>query len=306
MNKTHKKTDSHHFATTNNKMLSLPNKSANQEEDEGLANNILLGKETLRVGYMRSALADNTSFINQYFDCGTYQDTRNNGASFAKGTTCLAFLYQGGVIVSVDSRASQGAYNGSQTVQKVIEINAHLLGTMAGGAADCLFWQRNLGMQVRIWELRNKQRITVATASKMLQNIMNQYKGMGLSMGTMVAGWDKNGPGLYYVDDDATRLQATLKYPTFAVGSGSTYAYGILDTNYRYDLTDDEAIELGKRAIFHATHRDAYSGGVNNVYVVKQTGWTKVFSGDTYENFVRYKEERRVDEAQRALAAVDL
>ena len=25
-----------------------------------------------------------------------------------------------------------------------------------------------------------------------------------------------------------------------------------------------EAIELGKRAIYHATHRDAYSGGVIN------------------------------------------
>ena len=33
---------------------------------------------------------------------------------------------------------------------------------------------------------------------------------------------------------------------------------------YRYDLTVEEAIELGKRAILHATHRDAYSGGTNN------------------------------------------
>lgn len=33
---------------------------------------------------------------------------------------------------------------------------------------------------------------------------------------------------------------------------------------YRYDMTVEEAIELGKRAILHATHRDAYSGGVNN------------------------------------------
>lgn len=33
---------------------------------------------------------------------------------------------------------------------------------------------------------------------------------------------------------------------------------------YRYDLTVEEAIELGKRAIVHATHRDAYSGGINN------------------------------------------
>ena len=38
----------------------------------------------------------------------------------------------------------------SQTVKKVIEINPFLLGTMAGGAADCQFWQRNLGMRVRL------------------------------------------------------------------------------------------------------------------------------------------------------------
>ncbi len=36
----------------------------------------------------------------------------------------------------------------SQTVKKVIEINPFLLGTMAGGAADCQFWERNLGRQV--------------------------------------------------------------------------------------------------------------------------------------------------------------
>lgn len=36
----------------------------------------------------------------------------------------------------------------SQTVKKVIEINPYLLGTMAGGAADCQFWERNLGRQV--------------------------------------------------------------------------------------------------------------------------------------------------------------
>jgi len=47
-----------------------------------------------------------------------------------------------------------------------------------------------------------------------------------MSMGTMVAGWDKTGPQLYYCDDDGTRLHGNL----FSVGSGSTYAYGVLDT----------------------------------------------------------------------------
>lgn len=237
-------------------------------------------------------LGDAGAFVRAHFGPGTYADTKDKGRSFDKGTTCLAFIFQGGVLVSVDSRASQGPYVGSQSVQKVIEINKNLLGTMAGGAADCLFWERNLALQVRVWELRNKQRMTTAAASKLLANTLAQYRGMGLSMGTMICGWDKTGPGLYYVDDDATRLKAKPSSPYFAVGSGSTYAYGVLDTSYRFDLSDDEAIRLGRRAILHATHRDAYSGGINNVYLVKEAGWTKVWSGDTLLTFKEFEQER--------------
>ncbi len=148
---------------------------------------------------------------------------------FNRGTTTLAFKYQGGVIVSVDSRATGGSYIASQTVKKVIEINPYLLGTMAGGAADCQFWERVLAKHCRIYELRNKERISVAGASKILANMIYSYKNMGLSMGTMIAGWDKRGPGLYYVGDDGTILSNNI----FSVGSGSTYAYGILESEYK-------------------------------------------------------------------------
>jgi len=241
------------------------------------------------------------AFVREHFSPGTYEDDGSKRAAFDKGTTTLAFVFQGGVLVSVDSRASQGPYVGSQTVQKVIEINAFLLGTMAGGAADCLFWERNLGRQCRLHELQNKERISVAAASKLLANNMIQYRGMGLSMGTMVAGWDKTGPQLYYVDDDGTRLHAKKTMPYFSVGSGSTYAYGILDTAYRWDMTEEEAVELGKRAIYHATHRDAYSGGMNNVYLVKENGWEKMFRGD-----VAALHDRYVAEATAAATAMDI
>ncbi|KAJ1550265.1 Proteasome subunit beta type-5, partial [Cladochytrium tenue] len=128
---------------------------------------------------------------------------------------------------------------------------------MAGGAADCQFWERELGRRCRLYELSNKERISVAAASKLLCNMVYSYKGMGLSMGTMVTGWDKTGPNLYYVDNDGQRLKSHL----FSVGSGSTYAYGVLDAGYRKDLTPEEAIDLARRAIYHATYRDAYSGG---------------------------------------------
>ncbi|KAL4654466.1 hypothetical protein ACB092_01G380700 [Castanea dentata] len=40
-----------------------------------------------------------------------------------------------------------GGYISSQSVKKIIEINPYMLGTMAGGAADCQFWHRNLGIK---------------------------------------------------------------------------------------------------------------------------------------------------------------
>ena len=50
---------------------------------------------------------------------------------------------------------------------------------------------------------------------------------------------------------------------------------------------------LGKRAIYHATHRDAYSGGINNVYHVQETGWVKVGSWDVNELHYLYADEKK-------------
>lgn len=200
-------------------------------------------------------------------------DARNPDAriKIQHGTTTLSFIYEGGIVVCVDSRASAGSWIASQSVKKVLEINSYLLGTMAGGAADCQFWQRWLGSQCRLYELRNKERISVSSASKVLANVMYQYKGSGLSMGTMICGYTKfDKPEIYYVDSDGSRVPGSM----FCVGSGQTFAYGVLDEGYRWDLTQEEALALGKRAILGATHRDAYSGGSVNVFHMTPAGWT--------------------------------
>ena len=213
-----------------------------------------------------------------------HQHPTESGLKYSHGTTTLAFVFKLGVLVAVDSRASMGSYIGSGTVKKVIPISRYLLGTMAGGAADCSFWERNLAKECRIHELREGRRISVAAASKLLANNMFQYRGMGLSMGTMIAGWDEaKGPELYYVDDDGTRLKGNR----FSVGSGSTYAYGVLDQGYQFDMSVEQAVELGKRAIYHATHRDAMSGGTINVFAITVDGVKQYFKGDMNELHVR-------------------
>lgn len=156
---------------------------------------------------------------------------------FNHGTTTLGFIYQGGVVLSVDSRATGGQYIGSQSVRKVVEINDLLLGTLAGGAADCTYWYRVLTMECRLYELRNKKKISLAAATKIMNNIIYSYKNSGLSMGMILAGGDTKQVSLYYLDSDGTRTTGKI----FSVGSGSMFAYGVLDSGYRWDLTDEEA-----------------------------------------------------------------
>jgi 5'-3' exonuclease/20S proteasome alpha/beta subunit len=215
---------------------------------------------------------------------------------FAHGTTTLSFAFQGGIIAAVDSRASLGSFVGSKTTQKVLPVSSHILGTMAGGAADCQHWIRALKKEALLHELtEDGRRMSVARASRILANHLYALRGYDLSVGTMIMGYDDHGinskddhdtrsstPYIYYVDNTGLRIQGDM----FAVGSGSTFALGILDTEEnRYNLSVDEAVALGIKAIRHATFRDAYSGGYINVFLITpKDGWRKVYTEDIARN----------------------
>lgn len=50
--------------------------------------------------------------------------------------------------------------------------------------------------------------------------------------------------------------------------------------------------ELGRRSIYHATHRDAYSGGIVRVYHIKPTGWVNISNEDCMDLHYKYKAEK--------------
>jgi 20S proteasome subunit beta 5 len=217
---------------------------------------------------------------NGLFESEDENDESSAGAAppleFAHGTTTLSFIFDGGIVAAVDSRASIGNFVGSKTTQKVLPINNHMLGTMAGGAADCSFWIRKLQAESRHYELAEGKPITVARVSRLLADYLYANRQLDLSVGTMIMGYDESGPSIYYVDNKGTRIKGDL----FSVGSGSTFALGLLDTEMRGHIKEEEAIALGIKAIRHATFRDAFSGGYIAVYVITEDGWKKVFSED--------------------------
>ncbi len=203
---------------------------------------------------------------------------------FAHGTTTISFLFRDGIVAAVDSRASIGQFVGSKTVQKVLPIHKTMLGTMAGGAADCSYWIRKLRSEAKCFQLEDGdgRTLSVARASTWLSTFLYENRSLNLSVGTMIMGVDQHSgeASIYYTDDQGVRIRGDL----FAVGSGSTFALGILDSETnpqsRLQLTEEDAVVLAVKAIRHATFRDAYSGGYIGVYVVTKDGWKKVFSED--------------------------
>ncbi|XP_075342278.1 proteasome subunit beta type-11b [Odontesthes bonariensis] len=110
-----------------------------------------------------------------------------------------------------------------------------------------------------------------------------------------------SGPSLVYVCSDGTRLQGTL----FSVGSGSPYAYSILDQGVHWALAVEEATSIAREAVYRATHRDAYSGNCVDIYHVTSKGWTRRTREDLKEEYYREKERRRHEgETQRDFAGV--
>lgn len=79
---------------------------------------------------------------------------------------------------------------------------------------------------------------------------------------------------VFYVDSQGTCVENDV----FAVGSGSTIAYSVLDEKTKTsgkalcDLERKEAQDLALWAVKQATYRDGYSGGYINLFEVNSTG----------------------------------
>merc|ERR1719251_598488 len=95
-----------------------------------------------------------------------------------------------------------------------------------------------------------------------------------LMAGVIVGGWDPiHGGSVYNIPLGGTCIQMP-----FAIGgSGSTYIYGLVDSEFKEGMTQEEAKVLVQKAISHAMARDGSSGGIIRTVTVRQDGNTREY-----------------------------
>jgi proteasome beta subunit len=188
--------------------------------------------------------------------------------SFPTGATVVGIKCTDGVVVATDSRISWGTFVLSEKGIKAFKLTDTIVLASAGLVSDYQMLVNNLQVQIKLYELEQKKPITVKALAKLLSNILYSIRMTPLYVQTVIVGIDKTGPQMYTLDMGGSLIPEDIT----ATGTGDRTAYGVLEHNYRPDLTVKEAEEIAIAAVRAGIARDIQSGGDIKVMSVTKAG----------------------------------
>ena len=94
-------------------------------------------------------------------------------------------------------------------------------------------------------------------------------------MGALIAGFNEDGTTELYSIDPAGNITKVKDYDA-NFGSGMPYVLGLLERQYKNDLTVKEGVDLAVESIKSSTQRDTASGYGIDVFTITKQGIKKV------------------------------
>ena len=191
-----------------------------------------------------------------------------------KGTTTVAAVCKDGVIFGTDTRATMGNYVASKNAKKVYKITDNLAMTIAGGVAVAQRIVETLKINARLFQLERGRPMPVASAAMLVSNILfsNRSVGMPLPLQALIGGYDTTGPHVFNLDPFGSLIEEKV----VSTGSGSPFAYGVLEDRYKEESTVDEMLPVVVSAVDSAMKRDTASGDNFDIAVVDQDGFREL------------------------------
>ncbi|XP_014868463.1 PREDICTED: proteasome subunit beta type-6 isoform X2 [Poecilia mexicana] len=198
------------------------------------------------------------------------------------GTTIMAVEYDGGVVIGADSRTTTGAYIANRVTDKLTRIHDRIYCCRSGSAADTQAIAEVVSYQLGFHSVELDEPPLVETAANLFRASCYRYREE-LMAGILVAGWDRRKGGQVYCVPIGGML---VRQPVAVGGSGSTYVYGFMDSNYKPGLNKDQCLELTASALSLAMERDGSSGGVIRLASISEDGVERrVILGDQLPRF---------------------
>ena len=190
------------------------------------------------------------------------------------GTTTVGAVCSDGVILSTDTRATMGNYVASKTAKKVYKITDSLAMTIAGGVAVAQRIVDILKINARLFEFEKGRPMPVSAAARLVSNILfsNRSVGMPLPLQALIGGFDETGPHVFNLDPFGSLTEEKV----VSTGSGSPFAYGVLEDKFKEDSSVEEMLSVVVSAVDSAMKRDVASGDSFEVAVINKDGFREL------------------------------
>lgn len=201
------------------------------------------------------------------------------------GTSILGIVCKDGVIMAADRRSTAGNLVMSKSAEKAVKINDYLVVSGTGMASDIDMIQKLVTAELRLKELRSKQRPSVREAANLFGNIayrsIRQPTMIPFIAGTLVAGLNEDGSTeLYSIEPAGTATKIEDYDANFS--SGMPFILGLLERQWRKDMSVKDAVELATEALKSSTQRDIGSGNGIDVFTITKEGINKVVSKELH------------------------
>ena len=192
------------------------------------------------------------------------------------GTTIMGMVCKDGVVIATERRATMGTLIAHKATKKLYKIDVHLALATAGLVGDLQVLSRYLSAETNLYRLKRDRKIPVKSAATLMSNILNQRKFAPYYVQLILGGWDSEGGHVYSLDAAGGAIPD--KYT--AGGSGSPYVFGVLEDQYKDDLTVDEGIDIATRAMSAAMGRDSASGNGIDIAVINEKEFKMISEGE--------------------------
>ena len=185
---------------------------------------------------------------------------------FMPGATAVGISFDNGVVLASEKRVSYGNFVVNKNTKKTFPVTDKVGAACAGMIADMQILVRQVGALAKIRKLETRRNVPPNSIAKMMSVIMFERRFFPLLTQVIVGGID-NKPQIYTLDP----LGSVLPDDYAAVGSGAEMALGVMDGEYRANMSEQSARELAVKAIKSSIQRDSASGDGIDVLSMTQS-----------------------------------
>lgn len=215
-----------------------------------------------------------------------------NKSILKTGTSIVGIVCKEGIVLAGDRKVTAGGHIViNKNTKKVVQINEYLVLAATGTASDIEVLRKVCAAELKLKELRDKKRPSVKEAANLIAMIayknIRQPSMIPFIAGTLIAGYNEEGTTeLYTIEPAGSALKVEDYDANFS--SGMPYILGLLERQYKKNISIEEGIKLAIEAIKASSERDTASGYGVDVFVVTKNSIKQV---SKQKASFEYKEE---------------